>query len=683
MDLVGKTLIKKAINKTLKHLILLITIFVVGMILLISLHTLFLYLSDKLDKRTDNLKAKIQIGEYIINDIYKIRSDFYELATTVTNVKSLDVINQRLNERVDFIEKCLEVLDKGGTLERVIKLNIEGHYNSTKIVQYDKNNQSVSLEVIELAPKIQELKRMIDTVNSLVMQQIKNSENKDLLKFMAQNTKIKRFYKGTPAFFIRITENANRLLYEGSLELKDIEKKLDDKKNHYTKLEVFLIVIFILIAITLGLIIALQIDKNTKLLERQQQFTRGTLDSQESIVIVSNGEKMIDANKALIDFFEEYYSFEDFKRKHLCICDFFEKHEGMDEEFITDKRHKGKSWYEYIIDNPQIMHKVAISRKGSINYFSITANKKELDKNNSIVIVTLNNITEEMKIQKELKKLNGNLEEIVEEKTKELIKLNENLEQRIEEEVQKNREKDKTLIQQSRFAALGEMIGNIAHQWRQPLSAILTTVTAVQLQRELKIDTKEDIDKSYDLVVKYVNFLNQTIEDFRGFFNQEKNKIIFNALDVVKSSASITDAAYKNHYIKLFYEINGNDFNIEGFPNELSQAILNILTNAKDTLIERDTKEKIVKIELYENNKNVIIQITDSANGIEEEILLKIFDPYFTTKHKSQGTGIGLYMSKYIIERNMNGLLSAKNGTFYYNNKEFTGACFKIELPKF
>ena len=218
-------MVNSKINKTLKHLILLIAIFVIGMIVLVSLHSFFLQLIDDLDKKTENLKSKIEIGEFIINDIYKIRSDFYELATTVSSKKSLEGLNKRIDEKIEFIEKCLEVLDKGGKVERVIKLNIEGHYNSTKTINYKKLDDTPSLEVIELAPKVQELKNMIKKINSLIIEQLDNRESNDIENFMLQNRTIKRFYKRTPAFFIRITENANRLLFEGNLELEKNRKK--------------------------------------------------------------------------------------------------------------------------------------------------------------------------------------------------------------------------------------------------------------------------------------------------------------------------------------------------------------------------------------------------------------------------------------------------------------------------
>jgi len=522
---------------------------------------------------------------------------------------------------------------------------------------------------------------MLKTLNGMLIVQYNYRKSNNTENFMIQNRKIKRFYKSTPAFFIRITENANRLLFEGAIELEKIKEEIEKQKSQYINIELMLIVMILFIVIILGLIIALQIDKNTKLLIRQENFTRGILDSQDNIVIVSDGEQMIDANKTLIEFFDDYNDFKDFESKHKCICDFFEEVEGQN--LITKRIHNNMYWFEYIIKHHENLHKVAMKKGNILNYFSITATRKKIDKKNSIIIVSLTNISHEIIVQKELKELNENLEEMVQEKTKELTELNENLEKRINIEVLKNREKERTLIQQSRFAALGEMIGNIAHQWRQPLSAIYSTVTAMQVQRNLQIASNEDIDKSFSSILKYVDFLNQTIEDFRGYFREDKQKNDFNVIKTIENAILITSAIYKDNDIKLDFKHKENqEFIINGTINELTQVFLNILNNAKDILIEKKIKEKIVKVVIQDKEKSIIIKIHDNAQGINAEIKEKIFDPYFTTKHKSQGTGIGLYMSKNIIEKNINGSLIANNCNFEYMNKKYFGACFIIELPK-
>ncbi|RXJ91162.1 hypothetical protein CRV01_02470 [Arcobacter sp. CECT 8983] len=670
----------KNISYNLKNLIFLLLVFVFGLSFLILLHLFFLNLIENLDKKTENLKAKMEIGELIVHDLYKIRSDFYELATSTTNVRGMKVINKRIENKVEEIEESLNILENGGTLKRTIRLNIVEHNDTKRIIVYKKEDNNISLEVIDLSPKIIQFEEMVQTLNELLKKQFELKKENNYVGFLEQNKAIKRFYKSTPAFFVRVTENANRLLYEGTIELKKLQDEIKKQKKQYIQLELLLILLIILIVLILGFLIAVQINKNTKKLQIQERSTRGILDAQKNIVVVSNGEYMIDANKALVDFFDEYDSFNDFKKDHICICDFFI--DIQDDEYIIDKDYDGRMWFEYILDNPNKLHKVAMLKNKELNYFTISATKKELDSKEFIVIVALNNITKEIEAQKKLKALNDNLENIVNGKTKELKDLNENLELKIKEEVEKNREKDKTLIQQGRFAALGEMIGNIAHQWRQPLSAISSTVSSMQVQRELGIAKDEDIDASYKSIMKYVQFLNQTIEDFRSFFRKDKEKIKFNIIEVLNNSISITSAVYKDNEIVLTLDIKEDQLISKGFPNELSQVFLNILNNAKDVLKEKKFEKRQVYIKAYSTKQNNVIDIFDSAGGIPPHIKDKIFDPYFTTKHKSQGTGIGLYMSKDIIEKHMKGSLTAMNSDFFIEQYHYFGACFKIELPR-
>lgn len=622
----------------------------------------------------------MEIGELIVNDLHKIRSDFYELATSTTNVKGMKLINQRIENKVEEIEDSLNILENGGTLQRTIRLNIVGHNDTKKVIIYKKESNNISLEVIDLSPKIIQFEEMLQTLNELLEKQFTLRRENDFQGFLEQNKTIKRFYKSTPAFFVRVTENANRLLYEGAIELTKLQAEIKKQKKQYIQLELLLILMIILTVLILGLLIAIQINKNSKKLQIQERSTRGILDAQKNIVVVSNGDYMIDANQALIDFFDDYDSFDDFKKEHICICDFFIDIE--DDDYVIDKDYEGRMWFEYILDNPNKLHKVAMYKEKELNYFTITATKKILDSKEFIVIVALNNITKEIETQKELKALNDNLENMVNDKTKELKDLNENLELKIKEEVEKNREKDKTLIQQGRFAALGEMIGNIAHQWRQPLSAISSTASAVQVQRELGIATDKDIDESYVSIMKYVQFLNQTIEDFRSFFRKDKEQIKFNIIEVLNNSITITSAVFKDYEIVLTLDIKEEQLISKGFPNELSQVFLNILNNAKDVLKDKKFEKRHVYIKAYSTNQNNVIDIFDSAGGIPAHIKDKVFDPYFTTKHKSQGTGIGLYMSKDIIEKHMNGSLTAMNSDFFIEQYHYFGACFKIELPK-
>ncbi len=273
--------------------------------------------------------------------------------------------------------------------------------------------------------------------------------------------------------------------------------------------------------------------------------------------------------------------------------------------------------------------------------------------------------------------LNQNLEKIVEERTKELNFLNENLEEKIAQEVEKNRQKDVFIQQQARLAALGEMIGNIAHQWRQPLSVITTSVSALSLKDELKILEPNDIKETNETVKKMADFLNNTIENFRNFFQKDQPKKNFVIAEIINNTLEIIKASYDNHFIVLNKDL---DTTIEYFGSEnfLAQVLLNILSNAKDALIENQMENKKVNLKLFKDNNTIKITIEDNAGGIKEENINKIFDPYFTTKHKSQGTGLGLYMSTQIINKHFNGTLSVSN---VKNEDEEIGACFIVEIP--
>jgi signal transduction histidine kinase len=301
-----------------------------------------------------------------------------------------------------------------------------------------------------------------------------------------------------------------------------------------------------------------------------------------------------------------------------------------------------------------------------------------------MLIITLNDITDEVNSQIKLKSLNDNLELIVENKTKELQELNENLEQRVIIESEKVRKKDKQMMQQARFAALGEMIGNIAHQWRQPLSAINTTSSGMSVQMQLGLASNEEIMDSYTKIMSYVDFLNETIEDFRGFFKEDKQTVDFNIIETIEKSISITSASYKDNDINVNLNVDNEKelFISHGMPNELSQVFLNILNNAKDATISNLVEKKEVHVSCkLENNMNVIY-IQDNAGGIPDHIIEKIFDPYFTTKHQSQGTGIGLYMSKDIVEKHLSGLLTVKNQTVKIGDMVYNGACFRVAVPR-
>ncbi len=270
----------------------------------------------------------------------------------------------------------------------------------------------------------------------------------------------------------------------------------------------------------------------------------------------------------------------------------------------------------------------------------------------------------------EYKTLNENLNKEVESRKKaegqlklqkELLQeLNENLENQVEVEVKKNREKDELMLLQSRQAAMGEMIGNIAHQWRQPLNAIgLMVYDLTDALRFGEID-EDYISRSEKNIKAVLQHMSGTIDDFRNFFKPNKEKQEFTMEEVVKTSVSFLDATLKNSGIRLITEID-KELVLYGYSSEFAQVLLNIINNAKDVLGERKISHPVIRLSGYREKDFAVLKIIDNGGGIDPAIIHKIFEPYFTTKEQGQGTGVGLYMSKTIIERNMNGKISVNN----------------------
>lgn len=280
-----------------------------------------------------------------------------------------------------------------------------------------------------------------------------------------------------------------------------------------------------------------------------------------------------------------------------------------------------------------------------------------------------------------LRNINVVLESKIAQKTKELEKLNAQLQVKVNDEVLKNRRKDQILYHQSKMASMGEMIGNIAHQWRQPLSTISTAASGMGLKLDYDIFKKEDAKEDIELIVNTTRYLSETIDDFRNFFAEEKKMEQLDLSTVIKNSINLISASLKNNHIQVIEDLQAIQINV--IKNELSQGILNILTNAKDVLCEHvsSKQERLIFIQCYEKQHHAYIHIKDNGGGIPMDILEKIYEPYFTTKHKSQGTGIGLYMTREIIIKHLNGDIETKNTHYTYDDISYTGAEFIIKIP--
>lgn len=253
--------------------------------------------------------------------------------------------------------------------------------------------------------------------------------------------------------------------------------------------------------------------------------------------------------------------------------------------------------------------------------------------------------------------------------TKALANLNRELDNRVKKEVEKNKEKEQILMQKSKFVALGEMISLIAHQWRQPISELNALVLNIKLHQQLGRLDKTHMDKKTQEMENLLEYMSKTIDDFRDFFKPNKEKTKFFIEDSLISIQNIIKPMLQEYKIQCERNLESH-IELFGYKNELEQVILNLITNAKDALIENDIKSPTITINVYTKGAKSIIDIKDNAYGIDKTIIDKIFEPYFTTKDDEKGTGIGLYMSKIIIEKNMHGKLEV------ISDKK--GSCFRI-----
>ena len=253
-------------------------------------------------------------------------------------------------------------------------------------------------------------------------------------------------------------------------------------------------------------------------------------------------------------------------------------------------------------------------------------------------------------------------------------KLNISLQKRVEKEVTQNRSKDKLIFQQAKLASLGEMIGNIAHQWRQPLNTLAIIVQDIENAHYF-----EGLDDSYiesfsKDAMKQIEYMSSTIDDFRHFSKGETEGEPFSIQEAVVDSIKITEIGLKGNNIQLLKEIR-NDYQIKGLKTQYIQVIINLIKNAQDILAEKRVKNPLIKIDLKIENAYSILLVSDNGGGVPITIIDRLFEPYFTTKHQSVGTGLGLYMSKTIIEKNFKGKLLIENID--------DGATFKIVVPIF
>jgi C4-dicarboxylate-specific signal transduction histidine kinase len=363
------------------------------------------------------------------------------------------------------------------------------------------------------------------------------------------------------------------------------------------------------------------------LLERNSEYIQFILDSQENILLLTDGHELKKANQAMLNFLG-FENIDDFSNSHECICDFF-----IEENGYLQKKMKGVLWIDAMLNDKENTPNVSKieGKDGKIHLFRVNINEKRTDEN--LYSITLTDITEIEEYKSEL-----------------------------QEKIKKIKEKQQILIQNSKMASMGEMIANIAHQWRQPLNSLsaLHTVLMMDYEDNGKL-TQEEISQFKEESRQYIHKMSSTIDDFRNFFSPTKEKEQFVVSDAIKESIKFVKDSYLDSNVELIDRTQDGDTQVCSYKNELMQVIMILLNNSRDAVVGNRIEKPRVTVDLVHKDKKIEIHVKDNGGGIDDDIMDRIFEPYFTTKFKSDGTGVGLYMSKMIIEDSIGGELILEN----------------------
>ena len=620
---------------------------IINVIILVSLLFTLAYLINN---------ARIQNNNYfkINNTIHKLimfNKDFNIYLKNSFKYNNFDIIQSKIEQsKIEFNEL------QNNLILHIIK-NEALHKSHLKLakditIKYELMNRTKSYRAVlnksyVIAQKIKTsgISKNLNELYSIIMTLDKNPEI-DIIKELKNLEKIEKNYsKREDVYFLKhaktiLTYHMKLLKLNETLNSLHIEKELKIFNNLYSKYSysiiqtAYLSIIIMFILLIFSIFFYLFYDYKLAQSQKELSRFRKTVENSDNIVIITDANVQIKYVNAAFTKTTGYTADEVI---------------GKDPKILNSGR-QPKEFYK------ELNETIYAGKKWSGQFINITKNKELTYESATIspVFDENDNIIEFIAIKSDITKETLGQEQLI--------------------------KKEKLLLQQSKMAAMGEMLQNIAHQWRQPLSLISTASTGLMVKKELNLPTtvEEDIS-TLNTINDTTQYLSETINAFRDFFQTHKEKVNFNVKDVYYKTLNIVQSKFKTMNIELCENI--EDITITNFDNELIQVLMNILNNAKDVLELSQNKRKLIFVDVHAKKNKLYILIKDNGGGIRENIINNVFEPYFTTKHKSQGTGIGLYMCQEIINNHMEGKISVHNRSFTYEEVTYKGAEFQIILP--
>ncbi|RXJ97986.1 hypothetical protein CRU98_11850 [Arcobacter sp. CECT 8986] len=612
----------------------------------ISLLFLLIFTTNHSNKKIDNFfKIQKDISHLIstnknfdifmsssisYNNFDVIQKDIFKIKAILRQMNSSTFFNTQLNSlKKDFDEIDELFKEKMKNIERLKStsavLNNSYRYIQTIYEKFsDKNLNSIYTRLIGL-----------EFNSEVSITKLENDIN--LIKTTTKQEKIFiRHAKNILHYFKRFEQLKNRInSLKLSVKLESFEQRYNNSSNIFIK-EIKLVLWSIILLLSISLLLFLYYYSRIAYQKIQLNRFKLAVENSDNIIMTTDYNQKI---KYVNDNFIKHtgYTYSEVIGKKASVL----KSGLNSKKFyknLNDTIYSGNRWFGEFINK---------RKDGELSYEKTSISPIFDEKGNIIEFLAIKlDVTKERTIEKDLKN------------------------------------KEHILMQQAKMVALHEMLDSIAHQWRQPLSTISTAASGMKLNKEFDSLDDETFNKLIDSIVENSLYLSKTIDNFKSFFKTNSENVLFNIKDTINKVFNLM--SYKFNENKIECILNIDDIKIEGLEHELIQSLVNLFNNAQDAINRKLTVDdrKLIFLDAYsDETNNLIIKVRDNANGIDEKIIDKIFEPYFTTKHKSQGTGVGLYMTYEIISKHFNGIIYVKNVSYTYENKEYKGAEFIIKIP--